>query len=369
MGRRGRGRRGGQGAIIARSADARTIGLDRSAMEERLGPPCRMRQHLVTFPAVPRTGPGVVGIAYCHRKMAAAATNSPDSGSIPRMRLALLNLLRDMRNVSVRAIDGYDGRTHTREEHTFIFFLTRATECLGALDHLLVAGWKSDATTLLRTLADIFLEVLYIETDRATLLVRFTDFGAVEALRGRDRYATAYGLDPDELLRREYEAVKDHIDLTVEPKVSSADEYVACYREYVAALVAKWKFKPKRGWSPLSAREKAEAIDRHRALSNATGDAQLVYETAYSMGSEAVHAGFRGITQGNRYDGASVMLHHSAWPVPEHSDVRLLIHTAHLYLKILDNISDVLSLKLSDDLRRFNDSLREVVGPRRAPTT
>jgi len=271
--------------------------------------------------------------------------------------------LDDVISVASGAIQAYDGVRHTQQEHAFILLLNRATENLGAILCLFRAGWENDATALLRTLTDIYLDVRYIRANRAERLERFRDYSIVANLWKKQLVEALYARKVDDLIREDFSRASTRG--IVRDDIRCADDYVAAYNAEVARAQAKWEFK-RSGWAKHDAARKANIVDQH--VNNGTNETENVYNLIYRMTSEALHSGIGGALRGVTFEGTSATLEHQA-RTPRASGLLVLAFSSFLFMKIVDYVNAELELGLAPDLLRLEKAHCTLLGPVRLPSS
>jgi hypothetical protein len=235
--------------------------------------------------------------------------------------------------------------------------LNRATENLGAIVDLLERGWETDATALLRTLMDIYIDVRYIRTDRDNLLERFYDYAIVGGLWKKETIAAVYGISVDDQLRREYDLKKEH----VREGIPDAAAFIASYRAEVDRAQARWDFR-RSGWAALDTLSKCRRV--RTAGDDPGGEMETVYELVYRMASEALHSGIGGALRGVRVDGSTATLEHAARS-PRESAILTLTFSSLFHMKVMDHVNQELGLGLEPELLRLDARLKVLKGPAR----
>lgn len=181
-----------------------------------------------------------------------------------------------------------------------LFMLARAAMALRSVKKLTISGHDTDATSVLRTLAELLIDLKYLRTDAANLVKLYTEYTDVANYR---RYT---------------QLAKFPIFVSKTPPA-----LIAKLKRKHDKVIANYP-KPTQ-WTPKSLEERAKL-----------GQGAIMYELAYRMGCSATHSG-PGTLQDNFSDKLGRL---TGTPQPVESGF-VLFNAAWAFLWILTEAREV----------------------------
>lgn len=272
----------------------------------------------------------------------------------------LLSRLRSLQSSCDHAIGRYRGTRENEAEHLFILMLARAVDASRALELLFVNGHGADAGSVLRTIGELYIELLYLR--RPGMLERFFDYQPIHNEKMAANFCRIYPEKTrEDYWRQYYESRRELLER----------DFVSwnALAEYQAQAVedAKAKHDYGAGWadsrgSRVSTERKARLVDGDAQANRpeSPGDALLAYNVAFRFGSLDVHpshASLQRYLQKESPRSGTV----SSGPFAPHDKLPLIF--GYLFLmRILDQVNDALELGAEDDLRTANEWMKALAG-------